>query len=273
MTSVLMGHAPFPASEITQSGTPPPGRCFRRHLSKTTTATPGPEPRYFRKTFSLQWHPSAASLELWPVADDGAVIYLNGTEVWRANVPPTNEVTDANFTPAAVSISNAALLNGSNVLSAEVHQFRVETMTCSFGAELVITSVPRSLSRTVRHRWSSTRLPPPATEDSSSRSAILRGSRGYVGMDSQDEHRRNGHSSFTERAQREAMRAFPERRLGFIPANWHAPLPHSARRFGITRLREIKNRLTGFLPDGRWGFPSSQPRRNECRCRERCRGR
>src|SRR4029079_5749456 len=85
---------------------------------------------------------SAAALELWPVADDGAIIYLNGTEVWRGNVPPTAEVADAIFTPAPVTISNAALVNGSNVLSAEVHQFPGGNADLLFGAELAVTSVP-----------------------------------------------------------------------------------------------------------------------------------
>ena len=52
---------------------------------QTTNAVTGAEPRYFRKTFNFTGNTTGASLELWPVADDGAVIYLNGVEVWRNN--------------------------------------------------------------------------------------------------------------------------------------------------------------------------------------------
>jgi hypothetical protein len=111
------------AAEIAQLGTPPPAPQLPTPPEQTTTAVTGPEPRLFRKSFNFTGTPNSAALELWPVADDGAIIYLNGTEVWRGNVPPSAEVADATFTTAPVSISNGALVNGSNVLSAEVHQF------------------------------------------------------------------------------------------------------------------------------------------------------
>ncbi len=108
---------------------------------QTTNAVAGPEPRYFRKTFSFLGAASRTTLELWPVADDGAVIYLNGTEVWRSNVPATAEVGQASFTPVAISIPSSALVKGANVLSAEVHQFSGSN-DLLFGAELITDEQP-----------------------------------------------------------------------------------------------------------------------------------
>lgn len=131
------------AAEIAQLGgqygpTPP----LPSPPEQTTNAVTGTQPRYFRKTFTFNGSPGSASLELWPVADDGAVIYLNGTEIWRNNVPPTAEAGDAAFGAAPISIPNTALVRGTNVLSAEVHQFPGGNNDLLFGAELAITAIP-----------------------------------------------------------------------------------------------------------------------------------
>ena len=54
----------------------------------------------------------------------------------------TSEVGDAAFTAAPVSIPNSALVRGTNVLSAEVHQFPGGNTDLLFGAELTISAVP-----------------------------------------------------------------------------------------------------------------------------------
>jgi hypothetical protein len=108
---------------------------------QTTNATAGPEPRYFRKTFTFSGAPGRTSLELWPVADDGAVFYLNGTEIYRNNVPVTSEVTTPAFTGAPIVVPSSALLKGTNVLSAEVHQ-AVANPDLLFGADLLTDEQP-----------------------------------------------------------------------------------------------------------------------------------
>ncbi|MEZ5008851.1 MAG: hypothetical protein R2753_11930 [Chitinophagales bacterium] len=42
---------------------------------------------YFRTTFNVVNVSSIASLDLELVRDDGAVVYINGVEVWRDNMP------------------------------------------------------------------------------------------------------------------------------------------------------------------------------------------
>jgi hypothetical protein len=85
---------------------------------------------YMRTEFNYEGNTGAAILRLASIVDDGAVFYLNGQEVSRFNMPAgTIEFT----TPAVSAVRNAtnsgeiriptdALVQGTNVLSVEVHQ-------------------------------------------------------------------------------------------------------------------------------------------------------
>jgi hypothetical protein len=79
--------------------------------------------------------------------DDGAVVWLNGAEVARSNLPATGEITAG--TSALTGVSGAAentfytytidardLRTGQNVLAVELHQFGVTSSDLSFDLEL-----------------------------------------------------------------------------------------------------------------------------------------
>lgn len=108
---------------------------------QTDNAVAGPEPRLFRKAFHYSGDPAQAVLHLWPVADDGAVIYLNGTEIWRSNVPATQETTVPAFPTSHVTVAPGVLAPGINVLAAEVHQF-AGSHDLLFGAALSVVETP-----------------------------------------------------------------------------------------------------------------------------------
>jgi hypothetical protein len=106
----------------------------------------GPDPKnkvvtsYFRKRFSLAAIPGGLKLQL--VADDGAVVYLNGLEVLRDNMPAgavaPNTFAAANrgganeSNPRTFTIPSTALRLGDNVVAVEVHQDAVNTSDMSF---------------------------------------------------------------------------------------------------------------------------------------------
>jgi hypothetical protein len=86
------------------------------------------------------------SLQLEVLRDDGVVVYLNGVEVWRNNMP-TGTITAA--TPATTAIAGTAesdwnvvtipataLQAGSNVLAVEVHQSSVSSSDVSLDVRL-----------------------------------------------------------------------------------------------------------------------------------------
>jgi hypothetical protein len=101
---------------------------------------------YFRHSFNVASPAGYVSLRLALLRDDGAVAYLNGVEVVRANVPP-GAITHT--TLAAKTISNfsedkfhdywfdpAALVAGTNVLAIEIHQRDVDSSDISLDAAL-----------------------------------------------------------------------------------------------------------------------------------------
>ncbi|MBM4365764.1 MAG: lamin tail domain-containing protein, partial [Deltaproteobacteria bacterium] len=87
-----------------------------------------PTTTLFRTRFALDASPASASLYLSCELDDGAVIYLNGTEVHRENMPSgaVDEGTEASAAvdeaELYVEIDKSTLVEGENVLAVEVHQ-------------------------------------------------------------------------------------------------------------------------------------------------------
>src|SRR5262249_45917149 len=90
----------------------------------------GPTTYYFRTKFQVADDPATAELRLDVAVDDGVVLYLNGSELYRQNMGQ-GAVSYGTF--AASPVGNATLLNniavpagalvrGTNVLTAEVHQ-------------------------------------------------------------------------------------------------------------------------------------------------------
>ncbi len=104
-------------------------------LPNTATTT------YFRKSFQFTGNPTRTELKLRTLIDDGAICYLNGTEVARLNMPdgPVSHNTLASQPIAAPSLSDpliipsTALLQGTNVLAVELHQASPADPDASFG--------------------------------------------------------------------------------------------------------------------------------------------
>lgn len=85
---------------------------------------------YFQKSFTFSGNPARTLLTANLLVDDGAVVYLNGHEILRRNIPE-GAVTgttraQAPVTTAAltgpITLPSDHLVNGTNVLSVSVHQ-------------------------------------------------------------------------------------------------------------------------------------------------------
>lgn len=101
---------------------------------------------YFRRQFSVD--PSTlGTVTLQLKRDDGAVVYLNGTEIVRSNLPTgtissTTLATDAGATEnqfLSFTLPTSAFLNGSNTLAVEVHQSARNSSDVSFDLSLAAT--------------------------------------------------------------------------------------------------------------------------------------
>ena len=88
--------------------------------------------------------------------DDGAVVYLNGTEVYRENMPAgpvqpsTTAVADIGSTEEATFFKRivlpTGLHSGTNLLAVEIHQFATNSTDLSFNLELDgLTESPQAL--------------------------------------------------------------------------------------------------------------------------------
>jgi hypothetical protein len=103
---------------------------------------------HFRRQFVVPPLASMTNLTLSVLRDDGAVAYINGTEVFRDNMP-AGEITSQTFASTTVSGSGentyystnpnpAVLLVGTNVLAVEVHQSGLTSSDVSMDAQLVL---------------------------------------------------------------------------------------------------------------------------------------
>jgi len=99
---------------------------------------------YFRASFLFPADTNGVILRVRPVVDDGVVIYLNGSEVLRRRMPGGTIAASTFANPAVgdavyegpFNIPASALVTGTNVLAAEVHQAAVSENDIVFGLVL-----------------------------------------------------------------------------------------------------------------------------------------
>jgi len=115
---------------------------------------------YFRHTFNVTDAGSIGGLTLNLVRDDGAVVYLNGTEVRRDNLPAGTILYDTTASSAigggdestffSSAVDPALLVNGDNVIAVEIHQASGTSSDVSFDLELVATTNRPEVIRNTR---------------------------------------------------------------------------------------------------------------------------
>jgi hypothetical protein len=107
---------------------------------------------YFRKKFNVTDPAAYGSVTLNLQRDDGAVVYLNGAEVWRSNMAETGAISygtsalqaqsnadeDAFWPKTWTMAANPNLLKaGENIIAVEVHQISSSNSDISFNLDLL----------------------------------------------------------------------------------------------------------------------------------------
>jgi hypothetical protein len=103
---------------------------------------------YFRHAFTVEDASAFSELQMWMLRDDGALVYLNGMEVFRSPNVPAGPISYNNTTVSpngentidTAAFSAAGLISGVNVLAVEMHQQSSTSSDVSFDFEL--TGVP-----------------------------------------------------------------------------------------------------------------------------------
>jgi hypothetical protein len=121
---------------------------------------------YFRRAFFVPQAALLQSIDGRILRDDGAVVYLNGTEIWRDTNMPSGVIT--NSTPASTALGGASestwlppnlpastlnlVVTGTNLLAIEVHQNALTSTDLAMdfgltGSTLVSTNAPLAIAR------------------------------------------------------------------------------------------------------------------------------
>ena len=109
---------------------------------------------YFRHTFNIASAAAVKQLTVALLRDDGAVVYLNGIEVFRSNLP-LGDIGSTTLANNAVgsgdeavyyesSVNPSALRDGENVVAVEIHQVNVTSTDLSFDLVLSGLAVPEN---------------------------------------------------------------------------------------------------------------------------------
>jgi hypothetical protein len=95
---------------------------------------------YFRRKFTVSDPAGISNMSIDLLLDDGAVVYLNGKEIGRLNMP-SGTITGSTLASSAIADENAynnftvsgiTLLAGENVIAVELHQSSVTSTDISF---------------------------------------------------------------------------------------------------------------------------------------------
>ncbi|GAB4581936.1 MAG: hypothetical protein Fur0022_46880 [Anaerolineales bacterium] len=131
---------------------------------EATVISYGPDPdnkyitTYFRRTFIVSNPADFTQLNFHLLRDDGAVVYLNGQEVVRSNLPD-GEITYQTVTPLTMNLvienlfhayqaDPSALLPGPNVLAVELHQSA--GFSSDVGFDLILMGITEGYEATTR---------------------------------------------------------------------------------------------------------------------------
>ncbi len=121
------------------------------NLSFGPTSTAKYITTYFRQSFTVADAAAVSALVLHVRRDDGVVVFVNGTEVARDNMPAgaytsttfsSSIVDSANeYAEQTINIPTTSLVTGQNLIAIELHQRDGTSSDITFAAELVATTL------------------------------------------------------------------------------------------------------------------------------------
>ncbi|WP_164891087.1 T9SS type A sorting domain-containing protein [Botryobacter ruber] len=134
---------------------------------------------YFRKVVNVPDATLFGSYEASVYRDDGLVVYVNGVEVYRNNMPTGDisyktlaiSATDNGSQAQTFKISGKAFKTGSNLVAVEVHQAKLNNGDTDMAFDMTLTGLPPDVTPPVVQ---SIKRQSPATETTSATSVVFR---------------------------------------------------------------------------------------------------
>jgi hypothetical protein len=123
---------------------------FGYNSGETQTIPSGFSTNYFLKTVNIVNPALYSSFNFTYSYNDGAVVYVNGVEVKRSNMPTGTILYN---TPASISnlttnetfsVPASAFVAGNNVIAVEIHQNIPSSVDCFFDMNVYATAIPYS---------------------------------------------------------------------------------------------------------------------------------
>jgi hypothetical protein len=123
---------------------------------EATTLTQGRVVHYFRRSFNVANPALLSELNFELIRDDGAVVYLNGVEIFRSNMAPgpvgpatlasttVDTPDETTWFETILSTAGSGLLTGSNLLAIELHQASTTSSDAGFDLQLFASGTTES---------------------------------------------------------------------------------------------------------------------------------
>jgi acid phosphatase type 7 len=110
---------------------------------------------YFRKVVNIVSPATYTNFTLNVKRDDGCVVYINGVEKFRSNLPVSPAVilhntlatlaSDNGTTPVTITLPSTDFVNGNNTIAVEMHQANVTSSDVIFDLELNANGTPPAI--------------------------------------------------------------------------------------------------------------------------------
>lgn len=128
------------------------GGSVTTNIDTFATTSERPITAYFRRTFEVTNLASVQGLQLRTVANDGVVVYVNGVEVGRSNMPTgtighatyalsSPSTSTANNSPYIIDVPTSLLVEGTNLVTAETHVKYRGTPDVSFNLRATLSAL------------------------------------------------------------------------------------------------------------------------------------
>src|SRR5204862_2436957 len=115
---------------------------------EVTTLTEGRVTHYFRRWFNIPQPALLSELAFQLARDDGAVVYLNGVEIFRSNMPggpvtpntlaatTINTPDETIYEQHSLRTAGSGIVPGTNLVAVELHQSAATSSDAGFDLQL-----------------------------------------------------------------------------------------------------------------------------------------